>query len=106
MNYTLRLWPLATTLLLAAVLIGWFHGQPLALALTTLPLLTPLPGLLRGKRYTAAWACMLSLFYMGLGLTEAVADPVERPWAYATAFAGMAMFLACIAFVRQTPRDS
>ncbi len=44
------------------------------LALKALPLLLPLFGILRGKRYTHQWTSMLALVYVTEGLVRAVSD--------------------------------
>ena len=44
------------------------------LMLKTLPLLTPLFGILKGKRYTYQWAGMLILFYFTEGVVRAWSD--------------------------------
>jgi len=44
------------------------------LMLKTLPLLLPLFGILRGKRYTYQWSCMFILFYFTEGAVRAWAD--------------------------------
>lgn len=46
--------------------------------LLVLPLLLALPGLLRGRAYTASWATLLVAFYCALLLAEAVAQPAQR----------------------------
>ena len=47
-------------------------------ALLVLPLLLALPGLLRGRAYTASWATLLVAFYCALLLAEAVSQPAHR----------------------------
>lgn len=44
------------------------------LTLKVLPLLLPLFGILKGKRYTYQWASMLILFYFTEGIVRAWAD--------------------------------
>jgi uncharacterized membrane protein len=43
--------------------------------LKTLPLLTPLHGMLRGRRYTAQWSSMLLLAYLAEGVVRAWSEP-------------------------------
>lgn len=45
-----------------------------ALVLKVLPLLLPLPGILRGKRYTYQWSSMLILLYFTEGVVRAMSD--------------------------------
>lgn len=54
---------------------GW--DVPIILVL---PLLFPLPGLLRGRDYTFAWATMLLVFYVGGYLAAGHANPADK-WA-------------------------
>ncbi|MBT9540422.1 DUF2069 domain-containing protein [Thiobacillus sp.] len=44
------------------------------LVLKTLPLLVPLMGILKGRRYTYQWAPMLLLFYFSEGVMRAWSD--------------------------------
>lgn len=44
------------------------------LVLKALPLLAPLPGVLRGRRYTYQWASMLILAYFTEGVVRAWSD--------------------------------
>jgi uncharacterized membrane protein len=44
------------------------------MVLKTLPLLLPLPGILRGRRYTCQWASMLILAYCAEGAVRAFGD--------------------------------
>ena len=44
------------------------------LILKTVPLLLPLFGILKGRRYTYQWSCMFILFYFTAGAVRAWAD--------------------------------
>ena len=44
------------------------------LILKTVPLLLPLFGILKGRRYTYQWSCMFILFYFTEGAVRAWAD--------------------------------
>ena len=44
------------------------------LVLKVIPLLAPLHGILRGRRYTHQWASMLALGYVAEGLVRATSD--------------------------------
>lgn len=68
---------LVALILLCLTWEGWLaplkpHGS--LLILKTVPLLLPLFGILRGKRYTYQWACMFILFYFTEGVVRAWAD--------------------------------
>lgn len=77
------------------------EGSWLAL-LWLAPLLAPLPGLVRGKRYTYAWATLLVVGYVALALTEIVADPRSRLATTAILFVSFALFVAMVAYLRLT----
>jgi len=72
-----------------------------ALALKAVPLLLPLFGVLRGKRYTYQWSSMLILAYLAEGVVRAWS---ERGAAQALALAqivlAMIFFAAAICYVR------
>ena len=71
--------------------------------LKTLPLLAPLPGVLRGHRYTYQWASMLVLAYFAEGIVRTM---TERGTSNALAMAEFALatifFVSSIAYVRAT----
>ena len=68
-------------ILLIALCISWeLFLAPLRpggswMVLKAVPLLIPLPGLLRAKRYTCQWAALLSLLYFIEGVVRAWSDP-------------------------------
>lgn len=72
----------AGTSLIALIMVclvweGWlapFRPGGSALILKTVPLLLPLFGILRGKRYTYQWASMFILIYFTEGVVRAWAD--------------------------------
>ncbi len=66
------------------------------------PLLAPLPGLIRGTRYTYGWATLLVVGYIALALTEIVADPRSRAISTAILFVSFALFVAMVAYLRLT----
>jgi uncharacterized membrane protein len=67
---------------LAASVLSWYAaGYPWLLCLAAAaPLLTPLPGLIRGHRYTYAWATLLAVPYLAFAVTELLVNPAAR-WA-------------------------
>ena len=73
------------------------------LAAKALPLLAPLFGILRGKRYTHQWTSLLALAYVAEGLVRIGSDPVDTRWAPAVeiALAGV-LFTACVGYARAT----
>ncbi|MBL6751668.1 MAG: DUF2069 domain-containing protein [Nevskia sp.] len=93
-----RIAALGLHLLLAAALWAWC-GPLVGLALI-LPLLAPLPGLLRGRPYTAAWASMLVVFYVAVLMAEGVAVPARRGIGTALASVGALDFVSLVLFAR------
>lgn len=69
----------------------------------SLALLIPLPGLLRGRRYTYSWATLCVLPYFIVGITESVANLAIRNWALSLLGASLLWFFALIAYLRVTP---
>jgi uncharacterized membrane protein len=85
---------------------GLPNGAWLGLGLM-LPLLLPLPGLLRRTRRTYAWATLVLAPYVIYGVTEAVANPVARTSAATVLIASLASFVALVAYLRVTrPRGA
>jgi uncharacterized membrane protein len=74
-----------------------------ALAFKALPLLFPLFGILRGKRYTFQWAWILGLGYFAEGVVRAWSEQgVSRHLAFAEIVLSLAFFAATVLFVRVT----
>jgi uncharacterized membrane protein len=75
------------------------------LALKVLPLLAPLPGILRGRRYTFQWAWMLALAYFTEGVVRAWSEQgVSRLLASAEIVLALAFFCATVAYAHATRR--
>jgi len=75
-----------------------------------LPLLLPLFGILRGKRYTYQWSCMFILFYFTEGVVRAWADVgISAQLALAEVVLTI-LFFTCTIFyarlTRQPPKNS
>ena len=87
----------ATQLALAAPGLGIAVYWPL---LAAAPLLLPLTGLWRGRRYTYRWVGFMALAYFCLGIAELVASPGLRVYAYATTVASIGLFFASIYYAR------
>jgi len=74
-----------------------------ALALKALPLLLPLFGVLRGKRYTYQWSSMLILAYFAEGVVRAWSERgAGQALALAQIVLAMIFFTAAICYVRLT----
>ena len=77
------------------------------LVLKVLPLLLPLPGILRGQRYTYQWASMLILLYFTEGVVRAFSDPGQSRIYASLEIALSAIFYLCaIFFARTTARNT
>lgn len=73
------------------------------LALKALPLLLPLFGILRGKRYTHQWTSMLSLVYVTEGLVRTVSDQgANQVLALAETILATLLFAGCLGHARAT----
>lgn len=73
------------------------------LALKALPLLLPLFGILRGKRYTHQWMSMLSLAYVAEGLVRAVSDQgASQVLAVTETILATLLFAGCLGHARIT----
>jgi len=71
-------------------------------SIACLPLLAPLPGLLRGRRYTYAWASLCVIPCFVIGIMEAIANPGMRIWAALCLGCALILFSALIAYLRLT----
>lgn len=103
----LSLWARRVTvvshLLLIAVIAmraGW--GVPMLLVL---PLLFPLPGILRGRDYTFAWATMLLVFYVGGYLAAGHANPAEKWACFGVAALAALEFVSLSVYVKARSRE-
>ncbi|MGB5103126.1 MAG: DUF2069 domain-containing protein [Steroidobacteraceae bacterium] len=101
-------WVLATATLLGACVViaalgssDWPGNLAFACALLV-PLLLPLPGLLRNRRRTHAWATLCVAPYFIYGMTEVIANPAVRGMAGAILFASLALFVALVSYLRLT----
>ena len=73
------------------------------LALKALPLVLPLPGILRGKRYTYQWSSMLILAYLAEGVVRAWADAgLSGQLAAAEIVLSVSFFAAAVSYARRT----
>jgi uncharacterized membrane protein len=73
------------------------------LMLKALPLLAPLFGILRGKRYTYQWASMLVLLYFTEGVVRAWSDKgLSQQLAAIEVVLSVTFFIAAIIYARLT----
>ena len=75
-----------------------------ALALTAVPLLLPLRGLLHGRPYTHAWASLLALPYFVLGIDTIAAASSPPALGWGVAAASLALFAGAVGYARLQAR--
>jgi uncharacterized membrane protein len=77
------------------------------LALKVLPLLVPLPGLLRNRMYTYRWVSLMVWLYFTEGVVRATSDRGPGvPFAVVEILLCLMLFAACAAHVRWRLRQS
>ncbi|HEX3948704.1 MAG TPA: DUF2069 domain-containing protein [Steroidobacteraceae bacterium] len=94
---TIWLWVAVAASLLAWILVG--YPWPICI-IAVLPLLAPLNGLVRGRRYTYAWATLFAIPYLAFALTELLANPQARWVAALSLLLVFAWFCTMILFLR------
>lgn len=73
------------------------------LVLKAVPLLAPLMGILKGRRYTYQWASMFILLYFTEGVMRAWSDPQPAATlAWIEIFLSLAFYLAAIGYAKKT----
>ena len=73
------------------------------LVLKVLPLLLPMFGILRGKRYTHQWTSLLSLVYVAEGVVRAFSDQgTSQTLAMAETVFATLLFAGCLGHARET----
>ena len=83
--------------------VAWTRGLAVGsvLALKVLPLLLPLPGLLRNRMYTYRWVSLLVWLYFTEGVVRATSDRGPGvPLAWLEVLLCLLLFGACAAHVR------
>jgi uncharacterized membrane protein len=103
-SLTIFLWLALALSLLAWILVG--YPWPVCV-IAVLPLLAPLRGLLRGSRYTYAWATLFAVPYLAFSTTELLSNPQARWVAAISLLLVFAWFCAMILFLRasRVPRE-
>src|SRR6267154_2630248 len=96
-SLTIWLWLALTLSLLAWILVG--YPWPICI-IAVLPLLAPLRGLLRGSRYTYAWATLFAIPYLAFAVTELLVNPQARWVAALSLLLVFAWFCTMILFLR------
>lgn len=94
---TIALWAAVAASLLAWIAVGYpWHICVLAV----LPLLAPLNGLARGRRYTYAWATLFAIPYLAFAVTELLVNPRARWVASLSLLLVFTWFCTMILFLR------
>jgi uncharacterized membrane protein len=103
-RYTIWIWGGVGLSLLAWIEAG--YPWPLCV-IAALPLLVPLRGLVRGSRYTYAWATLFAIPYLMFVVTELLANPRARWVAALSLLLVFAWFCAMVAYLRlsRAPRE-
>lgn len=97
---TLCLWLAVTLSLLSWIRVG--YPWPLCV-LAVLPLLAPLNGLIRGRRYTYAWTTLFAIPYLVFALTELLVNPAARWAASISLLLVFGWFCTMVLFLRASP---
>ena len=73
------------------------------LALKAMPLLVPLPGIVRGRRYTYQWASLLVLAWFAEGIMRAWSErSLSQLLALGEVFLSVVFFAAAVGYARAT----
>lgn len=97
---TIWLWAAVALSLLAWITVG--YPWPIC-TLAVAPLLAPLHGLVRGRRYTYAWATLFAVPYLIFALTELLVNPAARWVASLSLLLVFGWFCAMVLFLRASP---
>lgn len=97
---TIGLWAAVALSLLAWSLVGYSWVICL---LAVLPLAAPLNGLVRGRRYTYAWATLFTMPYILFALTELLVNPAARWVASVSLILVFSWFCSMVFFLRASP---
>jgi len=96
-NLTVWLWIAVSLSLLAWTLAG--YPKPICI-IAVVPLLAPLTGLIRGKRYTYAWATLFAIPYLMFSVTELLVNRQARWVAGISLLLVFGWFCSMILFLR------
>ena len=94
---SIALWLLVILSLLAWGMAGYSW---ILCAIAVVPMLAPLNGLIRGRRYTFAWAALFAIPYMSFAVTELLTNREARTVGALTLLLVFAWFCALVLFLR------
>jgi uncharacterized membrane protein len=97
---TIGLWIAVSLSLLAWIAAGYAW---LFCVLAVIPLLAPLHGLLKGRRYTYAWATLFTIPYIMFAFTELLVNPAARWVASISLLLVFGWFCTMVLFLRASP---
>ena len=97
---TIWLWLAVALSLLSWITVG--YPWPICV-LAVLPLLAPLNGLIRGRRYTYAWTTLFAIPYLVFALTELLVNPAARWAASISLLLVFGWFCTMVLFLRASP---
>jgi uncharacterized membrane protein len=80
----------------------WGSGSWLLAGAATLPLLLPACGVWRGSLRSITWAGYLVMLYLAIGVTEAWANPGQRPPALLQIILVVVFVASVLAYSRRT----
>ncbi len=98
---TLWLWVAVSLSLLAWITVG--YPWPICV-LAVIPLAAPLGGLIKGRRYTYAWATLFVIPYIVFALTELLVNPAARWVAAISLLLIFGWFCTVVLFLRASPK--
>jgi len=89
---------------------GWLSPHPhlslpFMLSMWAIPLLLPLPGMLKGKPYTFAWANFILMLYFTHSLTLLGLNDGELGWAIGELLLTSSSFAGNVLYVRKRGRE-
>jgi uncharacterized membrane protein len=96
-SLTVGLW-VAIALSFAAWMLAGYSWALCLLAIV--PLLAPLNGLVRGRRYTYSWATLFAIPYLAFAVTELLVNPAARWVAGLSLLLVFAWFCTMILYLR------
>jgi uncharacterized membrane protein len=79
---------------------AWAGYSWVLCVLAVVPLLAPLNGLLRGRRYTYSWATLFAIPYLAFAITELLVNPAARWVASFSLVLVFAWFCTMILYLR------
>ncbi len=74
--------------------------DPYWVIMLSLPLLLPYKGLISDRLYTYQWTGFLCLFYFSVGISELVANPELKTYAYLSTVFSTVLFVSSIYYSR------